>query len=655
MKKNTLLIFPPHWCTSHPYLSIPCLSAYLKKNGVNVRIKDFNLLTQEKMLSKDYLLSLQRKEVYKPVSFKSVDDYVITRIEQAVKTFKSDMFFNSEIYNKSRDVIDYAYKMISKSFEPLVINRNSLSFTNDDTFDYNYFSVFLKDSSINPFIEIFEELLTEESLSNLKHIAISVTDFLQVYPTLTIAKMIKNINKNIHITVGGIAFSKMHDNYGKLNCIFEWVDSIIMFEGEKPLLKLIEAIYNSESFENIPNLIYKDPISHKIIKTDYHLSNISLNELPVPDFTEYSKHSYLTPKKILPYFTTKKCYWGKCTFCDHDSTYDNKFRIKNRNQIYHELRTYIDQYDAKIIHFIDSAMPPKLINMICNIILDNNLKIQWYGYIRADNAYNYALIRKMKKSGCVFVQIGAESFSQSVLNSMNKGTNVVDIKEVITRFDNVGIWAHLFLIGNFPTEKLIHKVETAQFILENQLSIHSLGYSNFTLLIDTPIYNEPHKFNIESIGDRELFKCGVSHKKYAEIDENFIDSKCLLPEHNSFQRMCNQTICFRDHLPVLLSKFDFIKHKKLLNDFIEGNSMKEKFKVSHLVINQMKENFTIFNFNTAKGYKINRKIAELIKKIEMSHFTKNQYYEVCKDLQIESESMDKIFDLLVESESIQLI
>ena len=655
MKKNTLLIFPPHWCTSHPYLSIPCLSAYLKKNDVNVRIRDFNLLTQEKMLSKKYLLSLQRKKQYKPVSFKSVDDYVITEIESAVKTFKSDKFFNSEIYNKSRDIIDYAYKMISKSFEPLVIDRNSLRYTIDDNFDYNYFCDFSRNTLINPFIEIFQELLNEESFDDLKHVAISVTDFLQVYPALTIAKMIKDINKNIHITVGGIAFSKMHDNDENLKCIFKWVDSIIMFEGEKPLLKLIESVYNNESFKDIPNLIYKDSLSQKIIKTDSHLNNIDLNELPVPDFEDYLNYSYLSPKRILPYFITKKCYWGKCNFCDHDRTYDNNFRIKSRDQIYHELRTYVDKYDVKIIDFIDSAMPPKLVDLICNIILDNNINILWYGYIRADKAYTYDLIRKMKKSGCVFVQIGAESFSQSVLDSMNKGTKVADIKEVITNFDKVGIWAHLFLIGNFPTEKLVGKVETAKFILENQLSIHSLGYSNFTLLIDTPMYKEPHKFNIESVGNRKLFKCGVSYEKFSDADKDFVDSKCLLPEHNPFQVMCNQTICFRDHLPVLLSKFDFIKHKKLLNNFIDGNSMEEKFKVSHLVVNQINENFLLFNFNTGKGYKINKKIVQLIKKLENNYFSKNQYYETCKDLLIECEYSDEIFDLLVLSGSIQLI
>ena len=53
---KTILIFPPFWSASQPYLSLPCIAAYLKKCGMDVEQIDLNLQIYDYVLSKKFIL-----------------------------------------------------------------------------------------------------------------------------------------------------------------------------------------------------------------------------------------------------------------------------------------------------------------------------------------------------------------------------------------------------------------------------------------------------------------------------------------------------------------------------------------------------------------------------------------------------------------------
>lgn len=58
----------------------------------------------------------------------------------------------------------------------------------------------------------------------------------------------------------------------------------------------------------------------------------------------------------------------------------------------------------------------------------------------------------MKCAGCQFVSIGVESCSQKVLDNMDKGITIEDIKITLDNMKRAGIWAHCFMINNFEGE-----------------------------------------------------------------------------------------------------------------------------------------------------------------------------------------------------------
>src|SRR5215467_2084424 len=60
-KMKVLLIFPPDWFPSEPYLSLPSLTAVLRKAGHTVIQKDVNLEMWDWYFSEDFLKKVLRK------------------------------------------------------------------------------------------------------------------------------------------------------------------------------------------------------------------------------------------------------------------------------------------------------------------------------------------------------------------------------------------------------------------------------------------------------------------------------------------------------------------------------------------------------------------------------------------------------------------
>ena len=56
------LLFPPSWHPSQPYLSLPCLTAFLDQAGVSEKIqRDLNIEMLDTVLTRTYGLEIYEK------------------------------------------------------------------------------------------------------------------------------------------------------------------------------------------------------------------------------------------------------------------------------------------------------------------------------------------------------------------------------------------------------------------------------------------------------------------------------------------------------------------------------------------------------------------------------------------------------------------
>ncbi|MEK7745253.1 MAG: hypothetical protein AAB576_01150, partial [Elusimicrobiota bacterium] len=266
---KVVLTFPPSWIPSQPYLSIPSLTAYLRRAGIDVIQRDLNIETLEVLLDHEKMSPLHKKMVDELKT--GVNGERGRRLKTAVQAIpglaeklplakvnlRTGMFFDIDYYLESLKVIDRWMEHILAGYHPssvtLVDNQMRYSvYSSDDIL------AAVADEKENPFFWIFKEHIVPSIIKEGPGlVGISITSTSQIIPGFTLAYMIKKMAPEIHITVGGSNFTKLIDIIPRVaERLFTLVDSFILFEGEHPLLRLIEELEGKRDFKSVPNMVY---------------------------------------------------------------------------------------------------------------------------------------------------------------------------------------------------------------------------------------------------------------------------------------------------------------------------------------------------------------------------------------------------------------
>lgn len=542
-----ILIFPPQWIPVHPYLALPCLTAYLEDRGINVKQFDLNTLCYDVFLTKKNLESILNQIDQKISDFErnsssskiSAFEYkelqmsyvvggsIINDVEKSKSIIRNlSEFLNPEKYESSMLTIREALTTISSAFYPTELNLDIFKMK------YSFFSMeqifqAIRDKQTNPFIEIFIELfvpmlLKEESTI----IGISITGATQIIPSFTLAKLLKEVNKNVIIVIGGNVFSRLpRTTLMRLLASFKFIDAIVVFEGEETLYQFIEQ-YPRRRYEEIPNLIFKD--EKGIVKANLNLPVIHhLDSLPFPNFDGLPLNKYLSPNLILPLLSSRGCYWGKCAFCTHDYGYGFNYRVKSIERFVDEIEHESRKYNTKFFEFVDECIAPSRLIRIAKAIVKRGLKVYWNVELRLDK-YFLQDLNILYNAGCRAIYWGLESASQRVLNKMEKGINIELVPKILQNTSRIGIWNHVFFFFGFPTESDVEAKSTSDFIFSHQDIIHSVGASYFNLEINSPVYRKPKSYGLQIIEKiDEPFAIWFNYKTETGISSNEAKIKYL--------------------------------------------------------------------------------------------------------------------------------
>ena len=134
------------------------------------------------------------------------------RIEDAKRILRSEEFYDLEKYRESLFLIDRWLAFISTLYFPTRIS------VVDNQWRYSIYSTkeILKavaDEQENPYLEIFRDKLVPDILGQAPDlIGVSITATSQILPGLTLCRLIKQANSDVHLTIGGSIFTRLVDN-----------------------------------------------------------------------------------------------------------------------------------------------------------------------------------------------------------------------------------------------------------------------------------------------------------------------------------------------------------------------------------------------------------------------------------------------------------
>ncbi len=76
-----------------------------------------------------------------------------------------------------------------------------------------------------------------------------------------------------------------------------------------------------------------------------------------PSFHKFPLNEYLTPGPILPYSSSRGCYWSKCSFCPENAEGSAYSQIP-RETAAKELYALSSEFCPTLIHLVDNAISP---------------------------------------------------------------------------------------------------------------------------------------------------------------------------------------------------------------------------------------------------------------------------------------------------------
>ncbi|MCS6297307.1 MAG: radical SAM protein [Nitrospira sp.] len=552
-KMKVMLIFPPDWFPSEPYLSLPSLTAVLRQAGHQVVQKDINLEMWDWYFSEDFLRKVLRKvpqqldRLRKLAKKRDLEDWeqdvqlqlcdvsrqrideLIKKAEKAKAIIRGEIFYEIDqlewaiqVFREVTAVISLVYAPARICMPPMETNLSYKVFVSSEVIEA------VNDTQVNVYRDVFEQLVKPAIEAEQPDvIGISIVLQQQMFSSMTFCALIKQHFPHIHVTIGGNTVTRLRDVLPQ-SPLFQYFDSAVVYEGETAFVQLVSAVGAKQSLAEVPNTIYKDA-------TGVHVSTTSFAEdmhsLPPPDFDGLPLEKYFVPTKILPYLATRGCYWGRCEFCDHGEGYTAGYRTKKIQDVLAEITFLRDKYGARHFHFTDESYPPALFRKLARGLIDSNMGIVWTTHMRFEKSLLEDQVwQDAKDSGCKYLHFGYESGNERVLRLMDKATTTEIMTKHLKYTAEAGIWNHCMGFFGFPGETREEAWSSVQFLEQNKHYVHSLGFGTFDLGRHNPVAKHPEKFGVTAYKNPEwdlaldyyfTVKQGLSIEEAERVFEEF--------------------------------------------------------------------------------------------------------------------------------------
>ncbi|WP_338947327.1 radical SAM protein [Fusobacterium nucleatum] len=584
---KNLIIFPPGWHPSGPYLALPILKSFLEANNIKIDTDDINIKFFNEILSKKFVISCIEKLKIQSRSNIKIDliKESCFKIDEAIFLLKSSKFFEEKIRNFVINTISNTLELIKYTFFAKELSFQNIELCFDKT-SSEEIKKNIDNTNYNLYLEFLENYVLKNIVKeNYDFVAISISGSSQFIPALTIAKLIKKHCSSVkHISFGGNYITRIAlENDKSLLFLFDFINSIMLYDGEISILNLINKLERNENLDSVNNLIYFDLETlniqrNEIIETDY------INEL-CPNFDDFILKDYLTPEVALPIYSSRSCF-SICSFCTIPKATSGKYRKCSIKNIFLNMVELNSKYGINIFCFVDETLDIKNMLTLSKMLIKNKKSFYWYGETRFSPMITDKASKILYKGGCRQIQLGLESYNQRVLNKMQKNIDLKWIEKNIEALHKNHIATHLFFFTGFPTETKIEAMNTYKFTknvikdAHNKYNVNSTyGFTSFGLEKGSDVYINPQKYNIKvEVLNFQKYDLKLNRNYTSIIGLSQIEADKMVKEEMGIFK-------FRENRRIKIPSSIIISEKISILDSIYK---KDNFKNSYKIFNETK-------------------------------------------------------------------
>jgi radical SAM superfamily enzyme YgiQ (UPF0313 family) len=234
-------------------------------------------------------------------------------------------------------------------------------------------------------------------------------------------------------------------------------DFVVAGEGEVTLTELLDHLLRQpRAPETIHGIVYLH--EGQLVRTPPREVLRDLDRLPLPardllDLERYrqtwvSRHGFFS----LNIVTTRGCPFH-CNWCAKP-LYGQVYNTRSPAAVVREMIDLAQTARPDHLWFCDDifGLKPGWIEEFADRVEEAGVRIPFRCLARADLLLKGGTIGQLKRAGCETVWIGAESGSQRILDAMEKGTTVGQIREACAKLKSQGIRVGFFIQYGYPGE-----------------------------------------------------------------------------------------------------------------------------------------------------------------------------------------------------------
>lgn len=312
-----------------------------------------------------------------------------------------------------------------------------------------------------------------------------------------IARLIREANPEAKILMTGTHPSALPE----LTMQQEAVDFVCDLEGPVTILKTFQAIEaKANDFSGIPSLWSRDgdnivpPSSAEPLLTDLdnEMPGIAWDLLPMEKYRAHNWHSFDHIHDRAPYaaiHTSLGCPY-KCHFCCINSPFGkSSYRLWSPESVIKEIDHLVENYGIKNIKFVDEmfVLNKNHVLGICDLLIERDYEVNIWAYARVDSVQD-EFLDKLKAAGVNWLCLGIESASDHVRDGADKIYGNDEIKDVVRRIQDAGI----YIIGNYifglPDDSIERMQQTFDLALE--LNCEFANFYSAMAYPGSPLYDD---------------------------------------------------------------------------------------------------------------------------------------------------------------------
>ncbi len=302
---------------------------------------------------------------------------------------------------------------------------------------------------------------------------------------------------------------------------------IVNGEGELTLEHLLRAGMDPTSFPSIPGISFLGPTG-AVVQTPPAPLISNLDAQPWPDRERIDMNRYLDTWRTrhgagsVSVITARGCPYH-CAWCSH-SVYGKSHRRRSPGNVVEEIAWIAKQYNPEMLWLADDVFTihPGWLYAYASEMHRRGLRIPFECITRADRL-SPSIAATLAALGCFRVWIGSESGSQRILDRMQRGVTIAQVRSAVSLLKQHGIQTGMFLMWGYDGEQIEDIEATVEHVKQCRPDV-------FFTTVSYPIKGTPYfdrvRPNLVSLRpwaestDRDfLIRSRHSRRFYSQADE----------------------------------------------------------------------------------------------------------------------------------------